>query len=696
MRLPVFRFALVMFCATLALSAVPPALAQPAAPFTINDLIALERLSEPAVSPDGARIVFTRSSLDAAANRRRTDLWIVNADGSGLRQLTTDPASDTSAVWARDGAGVYFLSSRSGSSQVWRVPPGGGEPAQVTRLPLDVGSFVLSPDGQQLAVSLEVFVGCDTLECTVSRLQAAEKRQATGMVFDRLFVRHWDTWEDGRRSHIFVVPVAGGPAVDVMKGIDADAPTKPFGGAEEFTFTPDGRGIVATLKNVENEEAWSTDADLAVFPVGPGRGPINNFTGDNAGWDTGPVFSPDGKTLAYRSMPRAGYEADRFGIQLWTWPDGPRREVAADWDRSPQELVWSPDGTTLYATADNLGQKSLFAIDVATGSVRTVIKDGHVSSPAVAGNRVVVTLDHLRAPAEVYVVGADGRDLRQVTRVNAARLAKVAFGEPEQMTFTGANTATVYAWTIKPANFTPGRRYPVAFLIHGGPQGSFSNNFHYRWNAQIYAAAGYGVVMVDFHGSTGYGQAFTDAIRDDWGGKPLQDLQKGLAAALEKHPWMDGTRVCALGASYGGYMINWIAGNWPDGFRCLVNHAGNLDERFAYYSTEELWFPEWERTGTPWERPEEYQKHNPIEHVGKWKTPMLVTHGMKDYRVLYSEGIATFTALQRRGIPSRLLVFPDENHWVLKPANSVLWHQTVLDWLARWTKEDAASGAAKP
>jgi dipeptidyl aminopeptidase/acylaminoacyl peptidase len=683
---PLVGFSLALLSAAW-LTPSAPAVAQATAPFTVNDLIAIDRLSEPAVSPDGARVVFTKSVLDAPANRRRTDLWIVNLDGSGLRQLTTDPASDTSAVWAPDGRAVYFLSSRSGSSQVWRVAPDSGEQAQVTRLPLDVGSFALSRDGQQLAVSLEVFVDCPTLECTVERVGAAAKRQASGMLFDRLFVRHWDSWADGRRSHIFVVPVAGGAPVNLMKEIDADSPSKPFGGAEEFTFTPDGTGVVATLKHAADDEAWSTDFDVTLFPLAAGEAPFVPLSSDNPGWDTGPVFSPDGRTLAFRSMEREGFEADRFTIQLWTWPGGPRRTIAADWDRSPQELVWSPDGATLYATADNLGQTSLFAIDVATGRVRTLIKDGHVASPAVAGDRIVVLLDHLRAPAEVHVVGADGQGLRQVTRINETRLAKVAFGEPEQMTFTGAKGDTVHAWTVKPVNFQTGRRYPVAFLIHGGPQGSFGNNFHYRWNPQIYAAAGYAVVMVDFHGSTGYGQAFSDAIRMDWGGAPLEDLQKGLEAAVAKYPWMDGGRACALGASYGGYMINWIAGNWPDGFRCLVNHAGNLDERFAYFSTEELWFPEWERNGPPWERPEEYQKHNPIEHVAKWKTPMLVTHGMKDYRVLYSEGLATFTALQRRGVPSRLLVFPDENHWVLKPANSVLWHETVLEWLARWTKE---------
>jgi dipeptidyl aminopeptidase/acylaminoacyl peptidase len=392
-------------------------------------------------------------------------------------------------------------------------------------------------------------------------------------------------------------------------------------------------------------------------------------------------------------MARAGYEADRFRIVLRTWPDGPERVLTEAWDRSPSEIVWSADGRTIYSTADHLGQHALFAIDVATGQVRTVIGEGHVTSPGLARDRLVVAIDHLRAPAELHTVAASGTGLRAITQVNASRVAGLAFGEPEQITFKGWNDETVYAWTVKPVGFTAGQKYPVAFLVHGGPQGSFSNDFHYRWNPQIYAAAGYGVVMVDFHGSTGYGQAFTDAINGDWGGKPLVDLQKGLDAALARFAWLDGDRVCALGASFGGYMINWMAGNWPDRFTCLVNHDGNLDERFAYYATEELWFPEWEHGGTPWDTPESYAKHNPIDHVGQWKTPMLVIHGGRDYRVVYSEGIATFTALQRRGIPSRFLYFPDENHWVLKPANSVLWHETVLGWLAQWTKPaEAKSG----
>lgn len=668
----------------LGLPGAPHASAQPH-PFNVRDLVAMDQLSEPAVSPDGSRIVVIVSALDLEANRRRADLWILRADGSDLRRLTKDPASNTSAAWHRDGRRVFFRSSRSGNSQVWQIDTTSGQETQVTSLPLDVGAFRLSPDGSALVVSLAVFVDCDTLACTADRLAAGEKTKASGQIYDRLFVRHWDKWSDGRRAHLFVVPVAGGTPVDVMKGMDADAPSKPFGGADEFTFTPDGSGVVFTARDAGREEAWSTNLDVFFAPA-DGRTPPRNLTAGNRATDTSPSFSPDGKMLAYASMQRPTCEADRLRLIVRAWPNGAERVVTEHWDRSVGEITWAPDGKTIYTTTDNLGQKSLFAIDVASGTVRTVVKEGHIASPVVAGERVAFLLDHLRSPAELYSVRPDGTDQKALTKVNADRLADVKVGEPEQFTFKGAGGDTVYAWVVKPIDFDPAKTYPIAFLIHGGPQGSFSNDFHYRWNPQIYAAAGYAAVMVDFHGSTGYGQAFTDAIRDDWGGKPLVDLQKGLDAALTKYPWLDGSRAAALGASYGGFMINWIAGNWPDRFRCLVSHDGNLDERFAYYATEELWFPEWEHGGTPWANPAGYSKHNPVDHVAKWKTPMLVVHGGRDYRIAYAEGLATFTALQRRGIPSKLLFFPDENHWVLKPANSILWHDTVLAWLDQWTK----------
>jgi dipeptidyl aminopeptidase/acylaminoacyl peptidase len=657
-----------------------------AGPFEVRDLIAFDRLSDARVSPDGRSIVFTVSSLDLEANRRRSDLWLVQADGSGLRRLTSDPASDTSAAWSPDGDTIYFLSTRSSSSQVWRLPLRGGEAQPVTTLPLDVGSFVLSPDGMRLALAMEVFPGSSPAD-TKKRQDEDAKNKATGRTYDRLFFRHWDSWADGRRSHVFVVPVAGGEPVDVMKSMDADAPSKPFGGSDEYAFTPDGRSIVFGARDVGRSEAWSTNFDLFVAPIDGSESP-RNLTASNQAWDAYPSFSPDGRTLAYTAMKRPGYEADRFRIVLRSWPDGAERVLTESWDRSPGELQWAPDGKTIYATADDLGNHALFAIDVSSGKARTVVGKGYVASPQVRGASVVYLRDSLAGPAELHSVRADGKDPKRISRINDARLAGTGLGEAEQFTFTGANRDTVHAWIVKPVDFDPAQKYPVAMLIHGGPQGSFGDHFHYRWNPQTFAGRGYAALMIDFHGSTGYGQSFTDAINGDWGGKPLEDLQKGLDAALAKYPWMDGDRVAALGGSYGGYMVNWIAGAWPDRFKCLVSHAGNLDERFAYFATEELWFPEWEHGGTPWENPESYARHNPVDLVKNWKTPTLVIHGALDFRVVETGGFGTFTALQRKGIPSKLLHFPDENHWVLKPANSVLWHDTVLGWLDLWTKRD--------
>jgi dipeptidyl aminopeptidase/acylaminoacyl peptidase len=660
-------------------------------PFAVEDLVAMRRVADPSVSPDGTRVAFTLSTLDLEANRRRVDLWLVNADGTGLRQLTFSAESEASPRWSPDGRSLLFLAKRGGeTTQVWRLPLDGGEASAVTRLPLDVGSFAVSPDGRRLLVSMEVFPDCPDLACTARR--SAEKPAASGRIYRELLFRHWDEWEDGKRSHLFAVTAASGSdAVDLMKGMEVDCPTRPFGGGEDYTFTPDGMAVVFSAKDEGRAAAWSTNLDLFLAPLDATKAPAR-ITAANLAADAGPTFSPDGRWLAWRAMSKPGYESDRQRIMVRAWPSGEEREVAPRWDRSPGELAWSPDGKTLYAVADDLGRQSLFAVDVARGTVREVVRGGHVTSAAAVKGRVFLARDDLRNPADLYSVKPDGTGLARLTRMNAERLAEVRMGAAEPFTFKGWNDETVHAWLVKPADFDPARKWPVAFLIHGGPQGSFGDSFHYRWNPQAYAGAGYAAVMVDFHGSTGYGQAFTDSIGGDWGGKPLEDLQKGLAAALQRYPFLDGDRVAALGASYGGYMVNFIEGAWPDRFRCLVSHDGNLDEQFAYFDTEELWFPEREHGGTPWENPEGYQKHNPVNLVRNWKTPILVVHGGKDFRVAETQGMATFTAAQRKGIPSEFLHFPDENHWVLKPRNSIQWHHTVLGWLDRWTKAPATAG----
>ncbi|HEX7183222.1 MAG TPA: S9 family peptidase [Thermoanaerobaculia bacterium] len=682
----------------LALAVALPAAGQPH-PFTARDLHLMQRLSDPQPSPDGRRVSFVVRTTDFEANRGRNDIWVSNLDGSGLAQVTAHEGSDTNPRWSPDGKSLYFLSTRSGSSQVWRVdvPGTDKDAAQVTDLPLDVSNLTVSPDGSRLAFSLEVYPDCPAIACTRQRLDEKEKSKVSGQVYEGGFFRHWDTWSDGRRNHLFVAPLANGKIgepVDLSQGVShADVPSRPFGGAEEFAFSPDGRTVVFTARLAgerNREEAWSTDFDLYEVPVDGSR-PPRNLTDANPAWDTQPVFSPDGKTLAYLRMKRPGYEADRFYIVLRDVASGRERVLAEEWDRSSNGVFFSADGRTLYTTAQDVQQTPLFAIDVASGKVRKLVTEGHVRNPALAGDRIVFGRDTLLSPVELHTVKTDGSDLRKITDFNREELAAVQMGEPESFQFRGANGHTVYGWVVKPAGFAAGRKYPIAFIIHGGPQGSNQNEFHYRWNPQAFAGAGYAVVNVDFHGSTGYGQAFTDAINQDAGGKSLVDLQKGLEAAVARYPWLDGDRACALGASYGGFMINWIAGQWPDRFRCLVNHDGVFDQRSMYYGTEELWFPEWDFGGPYWQKAEVYEKNNPVNSVERWKTPMLVVQGGLDFRIPETQGISTFNALQRRGIPSKLLYFPDEGHWVLKPANSLLWHETVLGWLDRWLKEDSSA-----
>ncbi|MER2563573.1 MAG: S9 family peptidase [Myxococcaceae bacterium] len=655
--------------------------------YTVQDQVSLRRLLAFEVSPDGSRIAYTLRTTDLEANKGLIDLWLINADGSNPRQLTSDPAPDSDPIFSPDGKSIFFLSARGGSSQVWKLSLEGGEPVQVTRSPIDVDAYTMSRDGSMIAFAAETFVDCDTLDCTKKRLDEKAKSKASGRLYDSLFVRHWDTWKDGRRAHLFVTKTSGGAIVDVTKKLAADAPPKPFGGSEEFTFTADGKSLVFTARDVGRSEAWSTDLDLFVTPVDGSKAPTK-LTTTNRATDTQPVFSPDGTQLAYLAMSRPGYEADKLRVIVRDWAKGTERSLTDAWDRSAGSLVWAKDGKTLYVTSDDLGQVALFGIDVASGQATRLFNQGSVSAVDASSGKLIFALDSLLAPSDLMSLPLDGKgNATQLTKVNADLLAGVKLGQPEQFSFTGANGDTVYGYIVKPTDFDAKKKYPLAFLVHGGPQGSFGNHWHYRWNPQAYAGHGFVAVMIDFHGSTGYGQKFTDAINGDWGGKPLEDLQKGFAAAVSKYPFIDKDRACALGASYGGFMINWMAGNWNEPWKCFVNHDGNLDETMAYYDTEELWFPEWEHGGTPWENKAGYAKHNPVDHVAKWKVPMLVVHGGKDFRVVDTQGLSTFTVLQRRGIPSKFLHFPDENHWVLKPANSVLWHETVLGWLDQWTKK---------
>jgi dipeptidyl aminopeptidase/acylaminoacyl peptidase len=670
--------------------AVPSAGLQAARPFDVEDLVNLARVSDPQVAPDGRAVAYVLRETDRAGNRGVTSIWLTPADASADPiRLTAPTASASHPRWAPDGTGLYFLSARGGEAQVWRLPLAeAGEARQVTHFPMAVKAFAVSPRGDQLALSMDVFLDCGDLACTRARLDEGAAEPATGVLHERVFVRHWDAWKDGRRGQLFLADLdETGRAVEprrVSAGLDADIPTRPFGGADEWAFSPDGSALVFVARVEPDGEPWSTNTDLyRVATRGEPR--PENLTESNPAADTSPAFSPDGRYLAWLAMSRPGFEADRYRILLRDLRAGSEREVAPDWDRSAHGLAFAPDGRSVFTWSDDLGHRRLFRVELRSREAKALSGDGSVAGFSVGGGTVAFARQHLASPAQLFAMDLRGRGARQLTRHNAALLDEIAFGTYEQFSFAGAGGETVYGWVVKPLGFEPGQRYPVAFLIHGGPQGSMGNAFHYRWNPQTYAGKGYAVVFVDFHGSTGYGQNFTDSITGDWGGKPLEDLQLGWAAALARYDFLDGERACALGASYGGYMINWIAGAWPEGFDCLVNHSGIFDNRSMYYSTEELWFPEWEMGGPQFEAPAGFEKHNPVNRVGEWRTPMLVIHGAKDFRVPLEQGLSTFNALQRRGVPSQFLYFPDENHWILKPANSVQWHRAVEDWLGRWT-----------
>ena len=660
--------------------------------FTVEDLVSMERVGSPAVSPDATRVIYTVRDTDLAKNRGHTELWMVDLRAAKPvpQRLTSNAASSSDPEWSASGDAVYFLSSRSGSSQVWRLPIAGGEATRVTDLALDVDNFRIAPNGERIALSMAVFRDCPDLACTKTRLEKPAQDKTSGKVYDRLFVRHWDTWSDGRNAVLFSAPIdstgrVSAAPVSLSGSLDGDVPSKPFGDREEYRFSPDGKTIVFSVRIAGKTEAWSTNFDLFSVPAAGGAAP-RNLTPDNPAWDAKATYSPDGRTIAYLAMARPGFEADRYQIMLMDVASGAKRKLAESWDRSPGSIAWSADGKTIVADAEDVGNHRLFAIDASSGKVRALTDKGAIGAFDVRRDTVVYTQSNLQSGAQLFSQKLGGGKAVQLTHQNEAKLADVKFGEFEQFSFPGANGDTVHGYVMKPWNATPGGKYPIAFLVHGGPQGSFGNGWSYRWNPQVYAGAGYATVFIDFHGSTGYGQKFTDSISGDWGGKPLEDLQKGLAAAVAKYPWLDRDRSCALGASYGGYMMNWIEGNWADGFKCIVNHDGVFDTRGMAYATEEQWFTDWESGGPYYDVPEKHERFNPVNFVTKWKTPMLVVQGDLDFRIPTAQGLGTFTALQRRGIESKLLVFPDENHWVLKPGNSLLWHHTVLGWLDQHLK----------
>ncbi|MFM5916743.1 MAG: prolyl oligopeptidase family serine peptidase [Novosphingobium sp.] len=669
---------------------------------TPQDLVTLKRVGSPAVSPDGKWVVYQQTDTDPASYKRTTGLWRVAVKG-GTPERIADlaDASESSPAFSPDGKRLYFVSGKSGSDQLWvlDLTQQGAAPVQASSFKTDVAGFAVSPSGKRILVWGDVARDCPTLGCEASG-DTSQPGPGNGRHYqDGVgFVRHWDAWETpGSYSRTFAFglddtgKIAGnGVALDGPPGtLTGDTPTKPMGGGEDVAWTADSNGAFFAARQADRDEPRSTNVDIWHSPL-DGTAP-HNLTADNKATDTLPVPSPDGNWLAYAAMARPGYESDRLVVQLLNLRTGERRALTQNWDRSVGSIAWSADSKALYVTAEEVLDTPVFRIDLASGKVTRLklapkgMSEGHIGSvTALKNGGFVFTRDGVANPAEVYIADK-GKAARALTHANDAQLAQLAPVTTTRYSFKGANGDTVWGQVTEPAGASG--KLPVLLMVHGGPQGSFGESWSFRWNPRVFASQGYAVVTVDFHGSTGYGQAFTDSINRDWGGKPLEDQKLGLAAALAAHPELDGSKACALGASYGGYMMNWIEGNWPDRFKCLVQHDGVFDALAMAYETEELWFDTWEHGGKAYfEAPEEYEKWNPVNLVAKWQTPMLVITGEKDFRIPYTQGLAAFSALQQRGVPSELLVFPEENHWVLKPKDSLQWHQTVFAWLAKHLK----------
>jgi dipeptidyl aminopeptidase/acylaminoacyl peptidase len=684
------RLALAASVAAIAFTATPAV----ARPMTATDMHMMRRVGAPSVSPDGVHAIFTLSTTDLAANKRNNVIHILDlrAKGAVPQPLAGLTPGAHDAVFAADGA-VWYLAPVSGQDQLFRMPLG-GQPVQLSSFKGDISGFKVSANGSRVLLWADRDLRCTDFAC--QDVPAAQK-PGSGRVYDQLFVRHWDTWvEPGVRSRIFAFPIEGGKVsgagVPVTGALVGDTPSKPFGGGEEIAISEDGRTVYFALREAGRIEPKSTNLDIFSVPADGSARPAN-LTDDNDGTDNLPVLSPDGRTLAWVSMARATYEADRLVVKLRDLATGQVRALTAGWDRSAGSIAWSRDGKSILAVAEDVMEAPVFRIDVATGRVTKLTGDGHAGNVVpLAGGGALFTQNSVMAPDDIYRVDAKGK-VAQLTNVNRDLLAELDPVKFQKFSFTGANNDRVWGFKLKPA--VPqyaAAKLPIAFVVHGGPQGSFGNGWSYRWNPRLFSAPGYAVVSVDFHGSTGYGQAFTDSIQNNWGGWPLEDLQKGLAFATANDAQLDTENACALGASYGGYMMNWIAGQWPDRFKCLVQHDGVFDARAMAYETEELWFDEWEHGGKAYfEDPAAFERWNPVHHVARWKTPMLVITGEKDFRIPYTQGIASFTALQRREIPSKLLVFPDENHWVLKPKNSIQWYGEVFGWLGTYLGKPSAN-----
>ena len=690
--------------------------AQNKRPFTFEDMMQLKRIGEPVVSPDGKWIGFAAVDVNLDANTRTPHLWIVAVGGGEARRLTPATSSGEDRIrFAPDGKCILFESSRDAGSQIWvqdfdsSTGSLTGEPRKVTSISTEASGGLWSPDGKSILFVSSVYLDCNDDACNKQRDEERAKSKVRASVFTQLMFRHWNRYFDGKYSHLFIIPADGGVARDLTPG-PHDVPPFSLGGQDQYALSPDGKEV-AYASNHDPDPELSTNNDVFIVPAAGGE--AKRIT-TNPGSDGTPQYSSDGKYIAYRSQLRGGYESDRFRLMLYERATGKITDLTPTFDRWVDSMAWSPDSKTIYFTAENEGEAPIYARNITVPDAwpqELVAGFNDSPMPTPDGKTLVFDRMSISAPNEICSANVrlppppacpvqQGFDPKAhhysfpecfvypshpLTNVNDSVLSQVDMQPMESFWFNGAADEKVEGFLLRPPNFDAKKKYPVKFLIHGGPQGAWGDDWSYRWNPELFAANGYVVIMINFHGSTGYGQKFIDAINGNWGGAPYQDLMLGLDYAEKNYPFIDKDRECALGASYGGYAINWIEGHTTR-FKCLVSHDGMFNTESAFGTTEELWFNEWEFKGTPWTNREMYRKWSPHLFATTFKTPVLVVHGQLDYRLDVSEGFQLFTTAQRLKIPSKMLYFPDEGHWVLKPQNSRLWYQTVNGWVDEWTK----------
>jgi dipeptidyl aminopeptidase/acylaminoacyl peptidase len=651
--------------------------------YTVEDLLKVRRVSDPRVSPDGRQVAFVVGDVNLEGNRVVNQIYVVSVGGGTAKQLTNGNSSSAAPRWAPDGKKIAFTTG----GQIWIMDSDGDDKKQITKISTGAGGPVWSPDGNWLAFVSEVYPECSDDDCNKRKDEDAEKSKVKAHLTERLLFRHWNEWRDVKRSHVFVVSSKGGNARDLTPG-DFDSPPYAASSNVDYSFSPDGKEL-AFVKNPDKVEATSTNSDIYIVSLSEGA--PRNITIRNRGYDATPVYTKDGRSIIYRSQATAGFEADRWRLMKYDLTSGTSREVVRGFDQQVDEFVLAPDGNSIYFIAGERGHNPIFKVATSGGLAKKVVDNVFATGLNVLADSrsLVFANSSLTMPPEVYRANSDDGGLTALSNLNHELMSRVNLTAAEEVEWTGALGARVHGFLVKPVNFDANKKYPLVVLIHGGPQGAWNDGWSYRWNPQVFANHGYIVFAPNPRGSTGYGQKFVNEISGDWGGKVYTDLMNGVAEVVRRNRFIDRTRIGAAGASYGGYMINWIEGHNNDPrahFKVLVCHDGVYNLTSMYGSTEELWFPEWEFKGTPWTNKAMYERWSPHNFVANFKTPILIIHGELDYRVPIGEGLQLYTAVQRRGVDSKLLIFPDEGHWVLKPQNSQLWHHTVLGWLDKYLK----------